>query len=241
MSHTQPPHAAYYSTGGPAAGQPRDLTALGVLAFVSAAVATACTCASAVVLGRAARIRAEEGLDALDWSLAVYYAGAALAAISLVAGWVTGSLWLHRARANAVALDPDRPQSLGGGWAWGGWLTPVLALWFPLKMVRDVRRATTPRGSTGLLGFWWALFLATEVGLWASFNLQGDALARFENAATAHQMSVMTAAVMVAALAGWGEVLRAVTTEQHARMYAGPAAQNMTVENRADSRNPTRS
>jgi len=40
-----------------------------------------------------------------------------------------------------------------------------------------------------------------------------------ENAVSARQMSVITAAVMVAALAAWAEVLRVVTVEQHARMY----------------------
>jgi hypothetical protein len=37
-------------------------------------------------------------------------------------------------------------------------------------------------------------------------------------------MSVVTAAVMVAALAGWGQVLRVITLEQHARMYDGQDA-----------------
>ena len=42
---------------------------------------------------------------------------------------------------------------------------------------------------------------------------------RFENVASARQWSVITAAVMLAALAGWGQVLRAITVEQHERMY----------------------
>jgi hypothetical protein len=216
-----PPHpaAAYYPSTGSAPAPPKDLTALGVLAFVAATVATVCTCTAAAVLGRAARVRAEQGLDAVDWSLGVYYAAAALAGLGLVAGWVFGSLWLHRAHQNARVLAPERPQALGAGWAWGGWVTPVLALWFPFQLVRDVRRALAPRESTALLGFWWLLFLATEVGLWGSFNLQRNALVSFQLAAPAHQLSVMTAAVMVAALAGWGQVLRAVTVEQHERMY----------------------
>ncbi len=219
----QPPPAAaaYYPTEtGAAAPRPaKDLTALGVLAFAAAAVATACTCAVAAVLGRATRVRAEQGLEAVDWSLGVYYAGTVLAFASLAAGWVAGSLWLHRARRNAEVLDPGRSQSLAPGWAWGGWVTPVVALWFPFRMTRDVRRATAPLESAALLGCWWALFLATEIGLWASFNLQGSALVSFEYAGSAQQMSVITAAVMVAALAGWGQVLRVVTLEQHDRMY----------------------
>jgi len=213
------PAAAYYPGAGGAAQPAKDLTALGVLAFVTAAVATLCTCVSAAVFDRAARMRAEQGLDAVDWSLGVYYAGTVVAVICLVAGWVTGSMWLYRARRNAEALAPEGIHARGAGWAWGGWVTPVVSLWFPFQVVRDVRRALTPAASTALIGCWWALFLATEIGWRTSFNLQGDALVDLENAVSARQMSVITAAVMVAALAAWAEVLRVVTVEQHARMY----------------------
>jgi Domain of unknown function (DUF4328) len=217
----QHPAAAYYAAPGQAPpGQAKDLTVLGVLAFTSAAAATFCTCVAAVVLGRAARLRARDGLDAVDWSLAVYYVATGLAAVCLLAGFVTGSLWLHRARMNAEALEPGGHHARRAGWAWGGWVTPVVALWFPFQVVRDVRRSLAPRQSAALIGFWWTLFLASEIGLWGSTNLQGDALTRFENADAARQLSVMTAAVMLAALAGWGQVLWVTTAEQHARMYA---------------------
>jgi heme/copper-type cytochrome/quinol oxidase subunit 2 len=216
----QHPADAYYAAAGQKPpGQAKDLTALGVLAFVSAAMATLCTCVAAVVLGRAARLRARDGLDAFDWSLAVYYMATVLTLLALVAGFVTGSLWLHRARKNAEMLEPGGRHARGPGWAWGGWVTPVVALWFPFQVVRDVRRALSPLQSAALIGFWWTLFLASEVGMRASLDLQGDALTRFDNADFARQMSVITAAVMVAALAGWGQVLRVITLEQHARMY----------------------
>jgi TRAP-type C4-dicarboxylate transport system permease small subunit len=224
MSQDEPrehhhPAEAYYA---PVAGAPAtadDLSALGVLAFVTAAIATVCTCVVALVLPRAARIRASRGLDAADWSLGVYYAASALALVGLVAGFVTGSMWLHRARKNAEVLVPDGRHTRRAGWAWGGWVTPFVALWFPFQVVRDVRRALSPMETSALIGFWWALFLASEIGFRTSLNLQGDALVGLENAATARQMSAMTAAVMVAALVGWGQVLRAITLEQHERMY----------------------
>src|SRR4051812_2736248 len=122
---SQQPHpaAAYYDLPGQAPpAQAKDLTALGVLAFSAAAVATFFTCVAAVVLGRAARVRAQNGLDAFDWSLAVYYVGTGLALLGMVAGFVTGSMWLHRARKNAEALEPDGRHVRRAGWAWGGWV-----------------------------------------------------------------------------------------------------------------------
>ena len=222
QSQEQPhPAAAYYAPASSAPTTAKDLSALGVLAFVTAAIATVCTCAVALVLPRAARIRAGQGADAADWSLGVYYAATALALIGLVAGFVTGSMWLHRARKNADALVPDSRHSRRAGWAWGGWVTPFVALWFPFQVVRDVRRALSPMETSALIGFWWALFVASEIGVRTSLNLQGDALVRLEHAASARQWSVITAAVMLAALAGWGQVLRVITLEQHERMY-GP-------------------
>jgi TRAP-type C4-dicarboxylate transport system permease small subunit len=218
----QPAHpaAAYYAgPGHPGPEQPKDLTALGVTAFATAAVATLCTCVVALVIDRAARVREESGLDAVDWSLAVYYAGTVLALLSMVAGFVTGAMWLHRARRNAEVLEPSARHARRSGWAWGGWVTPVVALWFPFQVVRDVRRALTPVATSGLIAFWWVLFVATEIGVRTSINLQGDALVHFENAATARQLSVISAALMVAALAGWGQVLRVITVEQHERIY----------------------
>ncbi len=107
------PRRGVLRAGDRRAGQPaKDLTALGVLAFVTAAIATVCTCVVRPGPRRAARIRAEQGLDAVDWSLGVYYAATVLALIGLVAGFVTGSMWLHRARKNAEALVPDgRPHA----------------------------------------------------------------------------------------------------------------------------------
>ena len=213
------PAAAYYAAAAGAGPPTKDLTALGVTAFATAAVATLGTAAVALVIGRAARVRAEAGMDAVDWSLAVYYVCSGLALLGTVAAFVSGAMWLHRARRNAEVLEPLAHHTRRAGWAWGGWVTPVVALWFPFQVVRDVRRALAPAQGTALVAFWWLLFLATEIGERTSVNLQGDALVHFQNAASARQASVMTAAVMVAALAGWGQVLRAITVEQHERMY----------------------
>jgi hypothetical protein len=37
---------------------------------------------------------------------------------------------------------------------------PVVSLWFPFQIVRDVQAATNPHGRrTALIGWWWAAFL----------------------------------------------------------------------------------
>ena len=111
--------AAYYApaTGAPATA--KDLTALGVLAFVTAAIATVSTCVVALVLPRAARIRAGGGLDAVDWSLGVYYAATALARRLVAAvghqglGVLAGAVQPHRAGDEARHQTDKRER--GGG------------------------------------------------------------------------------------------------------------------------------
>lgn len=78
----------------------------------------------------------------------------------LVAG-VLMIIWLYRAHAsdrmNAAWLQH------GSGWAIGGWFVPILNLWRPYQMVRDVERgATSGRSSSAVVGLWWAGWLGTR-------------------------------------------------------------------------------
>ena len=220
MSHDEHDHpaAAYYASAG-APAITKDLAALGVLAFVTAAIATVCTCVVALVLPRAARIRAGGGVDAVDWSLGVYYAATALALVGLVAGFVTGSMWLHRARKNAEVLAPDGRHSPSRGLGLGRVGDPVRGAVVPVPGGARRSQGTLADGDLGPD----RLLVGAVPGLRDRrpdlAQPPGRRPRAPENAAAARQWSVITAAVMVAALAGWGQVLRAITLEQHERMY----------------------
>jgi hypothetical protein len=50
---------------------------------------------------------------------------------------------------------------------------PVVSLWFPFQIVRDVQAATNPHGRrTALIGWWWAAFLVLNLTLNA-YSLRG--------------------------------------------------------------------
>lgn len=53
-------------------------------------------------------------------------------------------IWLMRARENAENLSPY-PHRRTRGWLFGGWLVPVVNLWFPKQIVDDIWRASSPR------------------------------------------------------------------------------------------------
>ena len=105
------------------------------------------------------------------------------------------------------------------GWAWGGWVTPVVALWFPFQVVRDVRQAVSPHSTVGAH---WVVVgpvprhggarvaIAAPPG-----RCPGPVPGRrhcpwtLDHRSGGHDRRA----------GRMGQVLRAVTTEQHGRMY----------------------
>jgi uncharacterized protein DUF4328 len=216
----QHPAASYYPAPAFAPEPPKNLTVLGVLAFASASLATLFTAVDASVIGRAVRTGGDQGdLESIDWSVGVYYLGNVLTFAALVGAWVTGSMWLFRARKNAEVLAPGYHHARSSGWAWGGWVCPIVSFWFPFQLVRDVHKAVTPLSLTSVIGWWWALFLTVVIGWRISDRVESDALASGTGASGVQGFAIFLAVVMVAALLAWGLVLRKITVEQHARMY----------------------
>ncbi|MFD6134934.1 DUF4328 domain-containing protein [Isoptericola sp. NPDC060257] len=82
-----------------------------------------------------------------------------------VAAFVVACLWLQQCRRIAMVLSPAVRQVRGPVWVWLGWAVPVVSLWFPFQVVRDVRAAAVGGRTPSRLGWWWACWL---VGLWAS-------------------------------------------------------------------------
>jgi uncharacterized protein DUF4328 len=215
----QHPATAYYPAY--AGERPKDLTVFGVLAFATASLGTLFTVVVASVSGRAVRHLEAADTD-YDWSLAVYAAGVFLGLLALVGGYVTGSMWLFRARKNAELMEPRRHFSRSAGWAWGGWVCPVVNLWFPFQVVRDTHKALSPLSTVPLVGWWWGFFLVQNMSLRAARSVESDATAA--DASTAQGFEIFASVTMVVALVLWGLVLRRITKEQHDRMYGRVAA-----------------
>ena len=98
-------------------------------------------------------------------------------------------IWFYRARSNINAWYPSGPdgqnsagQRRSTGWAIGAWFCPIVNLWFPYTIAKDILDATERdvRGGTArrpLLGWWWALFvLLLVLGLAQSGERSGKSL-----------------------------------------------------------------
>jgi Domain of unknown function (DUF4328) len=195
----------------------RDLVAPTILAGVSALGLTAAVVANAVIAGRAVEAAgsAPEGEATDHWSISAFDSIQSVAVIVLAAAWVTTSAWLYRARRNSELIDPSTKHARARVWTWLGWVAPVVFLWFPFQLVRDVRRASDPRPPPrALLGVWWALWLAALLTSRFGFVISRDAV---DDDGSIPQVTIITwlaAALMVLALVQWALVMRSVVLPQ---------------------------
>lgn len=126
----------------------------------------------------------------------------------LVALVLTG-VWLLKLRGFAERVNPHFQHGRRRWWAFGGWVVPVVSLWFPLQYLGNLRDALRPHTNSGsLFGWWWAAFLTT---LFASRILppDGETLQSLESMGTS---AVVLAGLVLVALVPWLLVVRRLAT-----------------------------
>lgn len=98
--------------------------------------------------------------------------------------FVTGIVfmaWFHRAYSNLDHFGHQREH--GTGWAIGAWIAPIISLFRPFQMAREIWHASDPEpsadvvagSSPGLLVGWWALWILGNVVGQVAFRLSLDA------------------------------------------------------------------
>ena len=134
----------------------------------------------------------------------------------LVAVFIVSCLWLNECRKFAVVLNPAYDHARSTAWVWLGWVVPIVALWFPYQVVRDLRRSTIPVASG--IGLWWGTWIA------ASFMSNQTALVTlgYRDPSTLPVIEVVTTALMVVAFLGWLRIVRELTAAQRGHVAAVP-------------------
>ena len=96
----------------------------------------------------------------------------------LIGTGITFLMWFHRVRANLPALGITDAR-WSPGWAVGWWFVPIMSLFRPYQIAAEIWRASDPvatpvdwrtRPVPPLLGWWWALFVASVVTSQISFR-----------------------------------------------------------------------
>jgi hypothetical protein len=155
------------------AARPRPNQGLGIALLVLGALLLLGDILMAVAAPAAVRAyeaAAAEGRDPAQ-VITAYGAAALLYFLVLLPLWIVGSLWLFRARENAVLIAPDRVHR-SAVWAWLGWVVPIVFLWVPKQIIDDCWRITSSSAAVGQRGryrdtrLWW--------GLWIAYTLLGN-------------------------------------------------------------------
>ncbi|HET7195568.1 MAG TPA: DUF4328 domain-containing protein [Nocardioides sp.] len=145
--------------------------------------------------------------------------------LPLIAAYIVTCVWLMKSRNLLEQRVPSSHQARGKVWVWLGWWVPIVSLWFPLQVVRDIRKGSL--GSVmvggGILAGWWASWLIYQIGSQISGGMSGgsdvsdpstfDALPWIEGVNTI---------VVLIALACWLGIIRQITRGQEA-LLATPA------------------
>ena len=114
-------------------------------------------------------------------------------------------VWFYRARINAERHG--YPQRRARGWAFWGWIVPIVNLWFPFQIMGDIWRAGLPaelRGETAWLpALWWTCWLLSELGIF-------DAGEKSVNSGSVPHIAAHTNAASLCFLAVAGALLIAI-------------------------------
>lgn len=216
-----PPYPGQYPPhypGFPGARPFRSAGGLGTAAVVLASLVTVAEVLEVpLALSAGSELAAAARAGVAAWDVyTTYDLGTFATSVLLVPAWLVTSLWLSRARSNAVTLDPGSRHARSEVWAWLGWLVPVVALWFPFQLVRDVRRATwsPQQRHSSLVGWWWAAWLlyltTTQIGARITTRQEPDELL----SQALGPVEATNALLAVAALVLWVRVVRQVNRRQ---------------------------
>jgi hypothetical protein len=95
--------------------------------------------------------------------------------LSYVAAAIVIPMWCHRVYRNLPALGAQRLR-FSLGWAAGAWFVPIMWLWRPYEVLREVWQNSRPKGeSRTLLKIYWTAWLI------ANWVAVGAVFARFTN------------------------------------------------------------
>lgn len=159
------------------------------------------------------------GYSAYTWS--AYDTLTSLTSLVWLASFVVTGIWLTRIRRNSELLAPTFHHKRRWGWAWAGWLVPVVSFWFPFQVVRDAVTASAsagdpaaPRPPRPPFALWWGTWLAgLALTNAASQQTTSDYLS---SGSTIGPLHLLGALCLGASLYAWIKIVRTAVALQQA-------------------------
>jgi len=212
FSPDNPPPDVYARACTPV-GFDRPASGLAVATFVVACVLGLLMIVSNLSAGAAiADLETATRTGVYDDTWATVYDGTALALLpGIIVVWVVTCIWLGQVRRHAKSINPVYPHARRVGWVWAGWLVPIVNLWFPFQVVRDIYAAASRFLMPSAMRWWWGLWLvmlfANRV-LDSMMSSQLDSL-DFDSGPVV-VLGVIATTATLGALVAWGLTMRHV-------------------------------
>jgi hypothetical protein len=121
--------------------------------------------------------------DPQSWDAPAFSVLQVVAIIASVPAAVMFVVWLRRVRSNAERFC-KAPHRHSRGWVLGGWLVPVINLWYPKQIVDDIVAASNPRTSpladelprlrASVVQTWWITWIASTLISFADPTVPAD-------------------------------------------------------------------
>jgi hypothetical protein len=143
-----------------------------------------------------------------------YDAVAWLVSAVMLAALIVTCVWLSECRKFAMVVKPFYHHQRGAVWVWLGWVIPVVSLWFPYQVVRDLRRSTI-RNSSGIAA-WWTGWVVASIYTYETNRL----VLRGDYSALLYGYEIITTCALVIAFIGWLRIVHELTRAQRAHVVA---------------------
>ena len=138
------------------------------------------------------------------------------------AAYIVTCLWLTQSRSLLDERVPSSLRTRSNVWVWLGWWVPIVSLWFPYQVVRDIRKGSIghPTGASILVG-WWTFWLVYHLGDRVSAALGPDPeLTDSSSLDALPWVEGVNTLFLVIALAFWLGIIRQITRGQEALLAA---------------------
>jgi hypothetical protein len=170
----------------------------------------------AFVLGEPTGARALIGL----------YAAASISfAMSFAVAAVLTMVWTGLVRANLLVLAPNARHQRAAAWAWLSWMVPVVQIWFPFQVIRDIRLGVDPEASSGRprrvaliqLVVWWLSLVAMVLVTRITFLMWSGGSPTFSAAGQMRLFDPVVGALALTSGVCWVLIIRAIERNQKQR------------------------
>ena len=164
---------------------------------------------------------AQNGQPTID-VLTAYDAFTILIFLPLIAAYIVTCIWLTKSRSLLEQRVRSSHHARSKVWVWLGWWVPIVSLWFPYQVVRDIRRGSLGRPGAAILAGWWTCWLGYQIGSQVSGAMTGDT--EVSDPSTFDVLPWIEAfntALILIALVCWVGIIRQITRGQE-KLLATP-------------------